>query len=165
VGCIRPTFAATVLATLVPWVSPAYAQSPVNVPDVTSALPAPLQVTPAGGASGGPRLMLRNGDIQQVRNVQLGYCDDRGCDPNGDLGAGGDGTPGRGPRGALSLNYDVGKVVQLYDGQKGILVNSDTRGTVVYRSLVVKDQPHGHVVMRVKGDQIVFYRRPKVVVR
>lgn len=82
----------------------------------------PWIVQSTGGAAGGPVAMLRNGDIQQVRNIQFGFCDDQGCDPNGDIGAGGDGQPGHGPRGRLSANFDVGQDMIIYDGHKHPLV-------------------------------------------
>lgn len=66
-------------------------------------------VIPGGGAEGGPALVLPNGDILNVRNVQGGTV----TDPNLDLGAGSSTH-----RGTLSLNYDVGRCVVIYDGHK-----------------------------------------------
>lgn len=114
-------------------------------------------VTPTGGASGGPVLHLRNGDIQHARNVQLGYCDDKGCDPNGDLGAGGDGAPGRGPRGRLSIQYDVGLDTIVWDGEKGPLLYLSKRRSVLYSD----HRP----MIKLQGGRIYLYKKPVIVHR
>ena len=59
---------------------------------------------------GAATLVLPRGDIINVRNIQGGMVDD----PNLDVGAG----DGAEHRGVLSLNYDVGQSVQIFDGRK-----------------------------------------------
>jgi hypothetical protein len=118
-------------------------------------LPGPLVVQPNGGASGGPVLMLRNGDIQQPRNIQLGYCDQSGCDPNGDVGAGGDGAPGHGPRGRLSIQYDVGLDTMIWDGQKGPLLYLSKK-----RSVLFSDHKP---MIKLEHGQIYLYVVPRII--
>lgn len=63
-----------------------------------------IEVQP-GGLEGGARVILGSGtDIENVRNIQMGF----GDSPNGDISAGGDGTAKGGARGALVFNRDNG---------------------------------------------------------
>ena len=84
----------------------------------------PARILPRGGVQGGDALVIPNGDILNVRNIQGGTVHD----PNLDLGAG-----SATHRGTLSLNYDVGRTVKIYDGHKHLLARFDSHGIHFYR--------------------------------
>lgn len=107
--------------------------------------------------------MLRNGDFQQARNIQLGYCDDQGCDANGDIGAGGDGQPGHGPRGRLSIQYDVGLDTVIWDGYKEPLIVASKEQTVLYSDgkPMIKLE-HGRIYFL---GRIYLYQKPRILYR
>lgn len=89
---------------------------------------APISIVPHSGAEGGDALVIPNGDIINVRNIQGGVI----TDPNLDIGAG-----SAAHRGVLSLNYDVGGRVIIYDGRKHPLAKFDSRGIYFYRKVRV----------------------------
>ena len=114
----------------------------------TADTPAPALVYQAAGVHGGPVLYLNGpcrGAPDQICAGEIdGLHDVSGGDlhsPNLDIGAGGDGQPGHGPRGTLSLNWDIGREVVISDG-------------------------HGRPLARFgPGRRITFYVRPRVVRR
>jgi hypothetical protein len=91
--------------------------------------PAPLSVVAGGGAAGGDALMLPNGDILNVRNIQGGTDTGTPGDLNLDIGAGSTQNPGD-----LVLNYDVGRRTLLYDGQKHLVASFGPDGITFYKT-------------------------------
>lgn len=99
---------------------------------------------PGGAVEGGDALYLPHGDILNVRNIQGGTADD----PNLDIGAG----DGKYHRGILSLNYDVGQAVVIYDGHKNPVISVkghynpktgfDSRTITFHGEIRHKKKPH-----------------------
>lgn len=90
---------------------------------------APAQLLARGGVEGGDSLVIPDGDILNVRNIQGGTIHD----PNLDLGAGSSTH-----RGTLALNYDVGRTVKIYDGHKHLLASFSQHGIRFYRKVRVR---------------------------
>jgi hypothetical protein len=66
-------------------------------------------IVPGGGAAHGDAAYCNNCDVIGVRNVQGGNA----REPNLDIGAGTTAKPGD-----LSLNYDIGRCTQVWNGHK-----------------------------------------------
>jgi len=86
------------------------------------------QILPGGGAAGGDALMVPNGDIIGVRNIQGGTLADPPESLNLDIGAGSTEHPGD-----LVLNFDVGRDTLIYDGHKRLLARFGPAGIRFYR--------------------------------
>jgi hypothetical protein len=80
-----------------------------------------------GGAAGGDALYLPNGDLLNVRNIQGGTVADG---LNLDIGAGSTANPGD-----VVLNYDVGRRVLIYDGQKRLVASFGPDGIRFYKKV------------------------------
>lgn len=119
--------AALALMVVLSLTSPAQADAPLTVRT-------PVQIDgPHGtvaafemGAAEGPQfpsLVGNNGDLRGWRNAQLGSPQD----PDGDIGAGSTAHPG-----VLSLNYDIGREVRIYDGRKRLIARFGRDGISFY---------------------------------
>jgi hypothetical protein len=84
-------------------------------------------IVPHGGAAGGDALVIPNGDLQGVRNIQGGSLANPPESLNLDIGAGSTQDPGN-----LVLNYDVGRDTLIYDGRKHLLARFSSNGITFY---------------------------------
>lgn len=91
-----------------------------------------ISIVPDGGAAGGDALYIPKGDILNVRNIQGGVIGD----PNLDLGAGSEATPGN-----LVLQYDVGHKTIIYDGRKRLVAVFGPNRIVFYGKVTFKQRP------------------------
>ena len=92
-------------------------------PKSASARSNPIPYDPVGGVNGGGVFWEPNGDAY-FRN----YGGGTNKDPNVDIGAGSTEHPG-----TLSLNWDVGKKVIIYDGKKNKLAEFSSKGIFFYK--------------------------------
>ncbi len=91
---------------------------------------------PGGALSGGPYLDCPLCDLVGVRNIQGGKHTGRPRDLNLDIGAGSTVHPGD-----VTLNYDVGRRVLIYDGRKRLVAKFSGRGIVFYSKPRIVRQP------------------------
>jgi hypothetical protein len=114
-----------------------------------------LTVVPNGGAGGGPALYLPGGDLLNVRNIQGGVSGGAVDDLNLDLGAGSTAEPGD-----IVLNYDVGRRVLIYDGNKNLIAEFGSK-IIFHRPVTVMDAA-GVRTARPHGGQSLSRKRPGV---
>jgi hypothetical protein len=114
---MRPLAALAALAVTLALAMPAVAEAPAG-----------WQFVAKAGANGGDALYLPMGDVLNVRNIQGGMVTSNPSDLNLDLGAGSSAN-----RGDIVLNYDVGRRVLIYDGQKNVVAKFGARGIVFYK--------------------------------
>ncbi len=84
----------------------------------------PFRIIPGGDVAGGDELVLNNGGIRGIRNIQGGTVQD----PNLDIAAG-----DKWHRGRTVINHDLGKSFDIQDGYGNLLARFDRRGIRFYR--------------------------------
>jgi hypothetical protein len=83
----------------------------------------PSGILPRASVEGGDALVLPEGDILNVRNIQGGVIGNT----NLDIGAGSTQHPGD-----IVLNWDVGRRTLVYDGKKRLVASFGPHGIVFY---------------------------------
>lgn len=101
--------AIALLAALIFFASPEIGGSQVSVINIAPN----TSIAPGGGAEGGDWVNIPLGDIGGVRNIDCGKVTGNPADLNCDV-AGGDATH----RGNVILNWDLGKCVAVFNGDK-----------------------------------------------
>lgn len=84
----------------------------------------PLPIIPNGDVAGGDELVLNNGGIRGIRNIQGGTPND----PNLDIAAG-----DKWHRGRTKVNWDLGKSFDIFDGHENLLARFDHHGITFYK--------------------------------
>ena len=92
-----------------------------------------MDVLPKGATAGGDQLLLPMGEIRGVRDISCGRHTGDPGDLNCDIGAGSTEYPG-----LVSINYDVGRGLVVYDGRKRKIASFTRRGITFYRRPVVR---------------------------
>lgn len=104
-----------------------------------------LALVPKGGAAGGDAVYCNNCDLIGPRNVQSG--------PNGlDLGAGSTANPAN-----ISLNWDVGKSTNIFEGHKRKVAHFGADGSKFY------DPQTGKLLAWFGPRGIRFYVKPTII--
>lgn len=97
-----------------------------------------LTVVAGGGAAGGPALYLPNGDLLNVRNIQGGTLTDQRGSLNLDIGAGSTEHPGD-----VVTNYDVGRCLLVYGGDKALVASFCPNGIHFYKKVTYEASKEG----------------------
>jgi hypothetical protein len=138
-------FTATILAIILLFAAaPSVADDPV-IPIVPNTS---LALVPNGGAAGGDAVYCNNCDFIGPRNFQ-------GGGPGGqnfDLGAGSTADPAN-----LSLNWDIGKSTNIFEGHKRRVAHFGADGSKFY------DPQTGRLLAWFGPKGIRFYIKPKII--
>jgi len=112
-------------------------------------------IVPGGGAAHGDAAYCDTCDIIGVRNVQGGS----NREQNLDIGAGTTDRPGD-----LSLNYDIGRCTQVFNGRKSLIASMCPERVVFYVPVEFKQRvrasARGHAALPGRGARRTSRREP-----